>query len=93
MIEARFKEAIDRWVKSACPMGNFITAVLENDLKLAIAYADDSAVANLKQIVIYLYNDVPSGCWGSKEKVSKWKGLNKPTIQPDDQVWSPEMAG
>lgn len=73
MIEPRFKEAIDRWVKDACPMGSFVNAVLENDLIQAIGRADEDALDNLKEIVKYLYNEVPAQCWGSKEKVSAWR--------------------
>jgi hypothetical protein len=77
MIEQRFKEAIDRWVTDACPMGGFITAVLENDLRGAIGRADEDAFHNIKDIVRYLWNEVPAPCWGSKEKVKAWKGLKE----------------
>lgn len=73
MIEQRFKDAIDRWVEDACPMGSFINAVLENNLAEALGRADESARENLHDIVKYLYNDVPGSCWGSKEKVIQWR--------------------
>jgi len=77
MIEQRFKEAIDRWVKDASPMGGFITAVIENDLAGAIGRADVDARENLHEIIKYLWNECPSPCWGSKEKVKAWKGLKE----------------
>jgi hypothetical protein len=73
MIEQRFKEAIDRWVADACPMGGFITAVLENDLAGAIGRADVDALATIRETITYLWNECPTGCWGSKEKVSEWR--------------------
>jgi len=72
MIEERFKEAIDAYVKDGRPMGGFVTAVLENNLMLAIGKADEDAYHNLREIVKYLYNDAPSSCWGSPEKVKAW---------------------
>lgn len=72
MIEERFKESIDRYVKHGIPTGSFLNAVLENNLKEAVGRADHHAILNLKDIVIYLYNDVPSTCWGSPEKVKNW---------------------
>jgi hypothetical protein len=73
MIEKRFKEAIDRWVSDACPMGGFITAVLENDLAMAMGKADKDARENLFDIIKYLWNECPAPCWGSKEKVKAWR--------------------
>jgi hypothetical protein len=67
MIEERFKEAIDRWVADACPMGGFMTAVLENDLAMAMGKADEGARENLFDIIKYLWNECPAHCWGSKE--------------------------
>lgn len=72
MIEDRFKEAIDRYYQHGIPTGSFLEAVLENNLKEAIGRADSDAIENLKDIVIYLYNDIPSICWGSPEKVKNW---------------------
>ena len=72
LIEERFKEAIDAWVHDGRPMGHFLTAVLSNDLREAIGRGDDAAIDNLPHIVAYLYNDCPSMCWGSTERVDKW---------------------
>ncbi len=51
---------------------NFITSVLNNDLFGAFARGDNEAIANLKHIICYCYNEIPSECWGSKEKVKEW---------------------
>lgn len=72
MIEQRFKDAIDAYVDHGRPMAGFITAVLENNLKDAVGRADEDAYENLREIVKYLYNDVPMSCWGSPEKVKAW---------------------
>lgn len=55
--------------------GGFMTAVLENDLKGAIACADANSYAGLKELVQFLYNSVPASCYGTPEKVEKWGGV------------------
>lgn len=71
-IEQRFKESIDRYVSQRIPTGGFLMAVLENNLVEAIGTADTEAMDNIRHIVCYLYNEVPSNCWGNKEKVKNW---------------------
>lgn len=72
LIEERFREALQRWVQLALPTGGFLWAVLTNDLRGAIERGDEGALDNLPHIVAYLYNDCPSACWGSPEKVRAW---------------------
>ena len=72
LIEPRFKETIDAYIKSGRPTGGFIDAVLKNDLKEAIGRGDSEAIDNLPHIVAYLYNKAPNICWGNKELVDEW---------------------
>ncbi len=73
LIEQRFKQSIDCYVKDKKHPGHFITAVLENDLQEAVGRADYEAMQNLKHIIAYCYNKIPFDCWGSKEKVENWR--------------------
>lgn len=66
--------SIQRWVDYGITPGDFLTAVLNNDLREAIFRADENSLENITHIVAYLYNCVPSVCWGSIEKVNNWKG-------------------
>ena len=50
----------------------FLCAVLTNDLQGAFAKADDKNRQRMLEIVRYVYNELPSECWGSKEKVKTW---------------------
>lgn len=52
--------------------GDFLYAVITNNLKEAVGRADDKNVLLLQQYVRWFYNYAPSPCWGSVEKVSKW---------------------
>jgi hypothetical protein len=47
-------------------------ACLTNDLTGAVSRADFDSLQAIPAIVSYLYNEVPSVCWGSKEKVKAW---------------------
>lgn len=54
--------------------GSFLEAVLSNDLREACNRADTDNARALFDLVAYLHNRCPSGCWGSPEKVSQWLG-------------------
>lgn len=64
--------SLERWIKFGIKPGDFLTAVLENDLKNAVGYADDENLKNLPAYIGYLYNEAPGDCWGSKEKVAAY---------------------
>jgi len=53
--------------------GHFLSAVLSNDLKEAIARADDTNCRVLREYMVFLYNNSPAhACYGSPEKVAAW---------------------
>ena len=63
---------LERYINHGIAPGGFLTAVLENDLKEAVSRADDINMINIPAYVGYLYNEAPSGCYGSPEKVKAW---------------------
>lgn len=73
-IPERMLEAIDRYVKQGIPPGSFLTAIFSNDLVGAAGKADDENLRNLPAYADYLYNRIPSSCWGSREIVNGWRG-------------------
>jgi len=66
------KDAIDRYAKERIPTGDFLYAVLTNNLKESFILADEENSRDLKEIVSYCYSHIPTICWGSKEKVKAW---------------------
>ena len=57
------------------PTGDFLAAVLSNDLIGAYSHADDSNTRAMRDYVFWLYNYAPgrsSGVWGSREAVAAW---------------------
>lgn len=64
--------ALQRYIEQRTPLGGFMTAVVENNLREACAMADHVNQHQLWDIVNWLYNEAPSQCWGSPEKVKQW---------------------
>lgn len=73
-IPERMMGGITRWIEYGIHPGDFLSAVLANDLSEACGRADDENLANLPAYVAYLYNEAPSACHGSPENVRAWKG-------------------
>lgn len=66
------QESLDRYAEHGIPTGSFLRAVLSNDLTEAVCRADDENRRDLLEIVKYVYNEMPSMCHGSSERVSQW---------------------
>lgn len=52
--------------------GSFVWACLTNDLSTTVGKADHMLSEHLQDIVLYLNNSLPVGCWGSEEAVKNW---------------------
>ena len=66
------------WGNKHHRVGDFLTAVLSNDLWKAVAYADDDSMKSLKFIVMFIHNELPNNCHGSKQVVVEWiKAMNE----------------
>ena len=67
---------IRKYADHGRPTGDFVKACLENNLSEALARADDTNILVLREIMMYIYWEVPSPCWGSKEQVADWLALD-----------------
>jgi hypothetical protein len=63
---------IRHYIELGQPVGDFLRAVICNDLKNAVGHADDVNVHNLPAYCAYLHNHAPSDCHGSPEKYKAW---------------------
>ena len=72
MIPQHMLDAFQRYVEFRISPGSFLTAVLCNDLKGAVGSADSTNINLIPEYVSFLYNNAPSTCWGSVEKVQNW---------------------
>ena len=64
---------VKRYVENGEDAGHFLTALFSNDLVGALSRADDSNREKIWDWVKFLWNEVPSNCWGSREEVLRWK--------------------
>lgn len=60
------------WVAGGVRPGDFLSAVIANDLRGACEHADSRSRHLLFEIVSYLYNECPRDCWGSPEALLTW---------------------
>ncbi len=74
-------EGIERYIDHGIPPGHFLTAIITNNLREAVGRADDDNVQIIPAYVGYFYNEAPSACWGSIEKMNAW--INK-HMEPED---------
>lgn len=65
-------EVLKRYIEYGHQPGDFLTAVLCNDLRAAVGQADDHNIVNLKAYIGFLYQEAPPLCWGSKERMRSW---------------------
>ena len=71
-IPDRMMGGIKRYIEDHVKPGDFLRAVICNNLKEAVGKADEENMENLPAFVAYFYNDAPSTCWGSEEKYKEW---------------------
>lgn len=76
-MKSEIKESLDRYAEHGVPTGSFLRAVLCNDLTEAVCRADPENLDCLKEIAQYVYNELPSLCHGSTERVKQWTEMKK----------------
>ena len=65
-------EALQRYINYGIMPGDFLTAVLENNLSESVGRADLANGRNLRNIVCYIREHVPSNAWGSPKIVMEY---------------------
>lgn len=72
VIPAHMVERLRAYIEHGHPMGDFLQAVISNDLREACSRADDTNCQILPAYVVYLFNEAPAACWGSPGKYEAW---------------------
>ena len=65
-------EGLARYICRGIPPGNFLSALLSNDLAETYKRADIVNRKHVSDYVKFLYNHAPAGCWGSEEQYDDW---------------------
>lgn len=71
-IPQRMMYGIKHYVLHGQKPGDFLQAVISNDLKMAVSYADDENLRNISAYVRFFYNEMPSNCWGNPKIMADW---------------------
>ena len=61
-----------RYIERGEDVGDFLRAVICNDLKESFGRADAVNRARMFEIVSFFYNEAPGSCWGSPQAMTKW---------------------
>lgn len=68
-------EGLTEYILIGRPTGDFLDAVLSNDLIWAVKKADDLNLPRLRDYVYFLEGCAPVNCFGSSAAVSEWKRI------------------
>jgi hypothetical protein len=71
-VSERMIERMQAYVLYGHRPGDFLSALLCNDFMQTVGRADDRNRAALAEWARLLYNEVPSGCYGSPAKFEAW---------------------
>lgn len=74
LVPHHLRDGVMQYCLVGRPIGHFLTAVMENDLREAVARGDEMSLAGLRGIVQFMYNYGPGQAWGSRAKVDAWMG-------------------
>lgn len=85
-IASYMREGFIKWAVYGRPAGGFIMACMENNLMQAMVRADETNRQNLFDIVGWIYNQAPSPCHGSPEKVKRWQAIGGLRDLPIEEV-------
>ncbi len=66
------KESLTAYVQTGRRTGGFLEACLCNNFVEAVGRADENSLLHIADIVNFIYNKMPSTCWGTPALVSAW---------------------
>jgi hypothetical protein len=66
------QDGAERYIEQGIQPGDFMIAVLENDLVGAFERADDTNIIAMRRWAEWLKWECPGAAWGSRAKVNAW---------------------
>ena len=72
LLPAHLRGGMQRYLEEGMLPGQFLQAVLKNDLADAFARADVESMQAMVGIVAWLHMECPGTAWGSEEKIQAW---------------------
>lgn len=71
-IPAPIWDGLVRYVEHHIRPGGFLSSVIANDLSLALQRGEPGSLATLGYLHRIVLYHLPSGCWGSWERLEEW---------------------
>jgi len=71
-LPAHVHKRLEDYIQRGMPVGGFLQAVIANDLRDAVARADDSNIQVLPALAAYLFQNAPMMAVGSREAYEQW---------------------
>lgn len=72
LLPLHLQESLDAYAQEGRPTGGFLQECINNNLRMAVARADDKNVLIIPAVIAYLYNRAPAGCWGRDGAHDRW---------------------
>jgi len=66
------RRGMKRYIEEGVIPGDFLQAIICNDLVESFGRADDINTAHMRDYCDFLYNEVPTPAWGSDAKMIAW---------------------
>lgn len=63
---------IVRYITDHNPPGDFLRAIITNNLKESFRCADETNQVIIHKYIHWFYQYAPSNCWGSEENYKRW---------------------
>lgn len=64
---------VKRYVERGVLPGDFLRAVIQNNLQDAVCHAGPEILPLLKDIVLFFHWEVPGPCWKSEKAMTEWQ--------------------
>ncbi len=71
-----------RYIEEGVMPGDFLIAVIRNNLRDAFACADATNAERMQDIVEFFYSEAPSESWGSPEHMRDWLEKFQKPVEP-----------
>lgn len=72
LLPQRMRGGVCRYIENGIPPGDFLTAVISNDLREACGRADEENRHLLFEYVKFFHCHAPRQCWGSEDNFKTW---------------------
>ena len=73
LVPQSLRPAMRAWIGYGRRPGDFLSAVIRNDLTSAVFRADPINLHKLKEIMLFMENEAPTHCWGSPLEMHFWQ--------------------